>query len=89
MTFDFNVRGSVKITMQGYISDVLRGCENIKGTAPTPAKPDLFQISNETDDPLLLPEEKERFHFITAQLLYLCKRVRPDRMKSLLLFRQQ
>ena len=54
MTFDFNVRGSVKITMQGYISDDLRRCEDIKGTAPTPAKPDLFQISNETDDPLLL-----------------------------------
>ena len=82
MTFDFNVRGSVNITMQGYISDVLRGCEDIKGTAPTPAKPDLFQISNETDDPLLLPEEKERFHSIIAQLLYLSKRVRPDILTS-------
>ena len=66
MTYDFNVRGSVKITMQGCISDDLRGCEDIKGTAPTPAKPDLFQISNETDDPLLLPEVEVRFHSITA-----------------------
>ena len=68
--------------MQGYISDVLMESEDIKGTAPTPAKPDLFQISNKTDDPLLMFEEKERFHPITAQLLYLSKRVRPDILTS-------
>ena len=78
MTFDFTATGKVKITMEGYIGELLKGCEDLKGTAPTPAKAELFQVNPESSDPLLDDKMREKFHSITAQLLYLCKRVRPD-----------
>ena len=78
MTFDFTATGKVKITMEGYIGELLKGCEDLKGTAPTPAKAELFRVKPESSDPLIDNKQREKFHSITAQLLYLCKRVRPD-----------
>ena len=78
MTFDFTATGKVKITMEGYIGELLKGCEDLKGTAPTPAKAELFQVKPESSDPLIDNKQREKFHSITAQLRYLSKRVRPD-----------
>jgi hypothetical protein len=78
MTFDFTATGKVKITMEGYKGELLKGCEVLKGTAPTPAKAELFQVNPGSSDPLLDDKLREKFHSITARLLYLCKRVRPD-----------
>ena len=44
MTFDFTATGKVKISMEEYIGELLKGCEDLKGTAPTPAKAELFQV---------------------------------------------
>ena len=44
----------------------------------TPVHSNLFNIRSIEESPLLADEDKERFHSVTAQLLYLSKLVRPD-----------
>ena len=76
MTFDYSRKGSVKVTMKGFIDNLLNETEDyIKGTAETPATNDLFKVNEDT---MLNKEEKELFHTLTYKLLYLSKRVRPD-----------
>ena len=77
MTFDFSKEGCVKMTMEGFVQDLIEGCKDMPGTANTPARANLFTIPDESDSPL--PDNlRERFHSITAKLLYLSKRTRPD-----------
>jgi hypothetical protein len=38
----------------------------------------LSQVKPESSDPLLDDKQRDKFHSSTAQLLHLCKRVRPD-----------
>jgi hypothetical protein len=79
MTFDYRQEGRVRITMNKFISDLLDdNCSDIVGVAETPATNDLFTVRDTSLSPLLSIGEKERFHSITASLLYLSKRVRPD-----------
>jgi hypothetical protein len=75
MVFDFRAPGKVKVTMDGYVSDLLEDYEVIGGVADTPAALDLFTVG---DSELLSDGDKEFFHSLTAKLLYLGKRVRPD-----------
>jgi hypothetical protein len=76
MTFDFRERGAVKITMAGYVEEFLTEVADIEGVCITPAARNLFNTHD--DDPDLGEKEKERFHHLTAKLLYLAKRTRPD-----------
>jgi hypothetical protein len=77
MTFDFTKAGRVKMTMEGFVQDLIEGCKDMPGKAKTPAQSNLFTVPNECDSPL--PDNlRERFHSITAKLLYLSKRTRPD-----------
>lgn len=77
MVFDYSKEdNSVAVTMDGYIIDLLDFCSNIEGTAETPANKDLFTVRDDADK--LGSEEREMFHTLTAKLLYLSKRVRPD-----------
>ena len=78
MTIDYSEAGKVKFTMYDYIYDFLEELPpEMRGTAPSPANGQLFEVNIE--DPTLLPEhEKELFHHRVAQLLYLSKRARPD-----------
>ena len=78
MTFNFEMAGKVIITMEGFIKELLEDCKGIIGVSPTPAKTDLFSVSPETSNPLLTTSAREYFHSITAKLLYLSKRSRPD-----------
>jgi hypothetical protein len=79
MTFDYRKNGRVKITMKKFIDDFVDdNCGDIVGMAETPAINDLFTVRDISLSPLLPIGEKERFHSITASLLYLSKRVRPD-----------
>jgi hypothetical protein len=48
---------------------------DIQGTNKTPATATLFE---HPDSPLLPEKERERFHSLTAKLLYMAKRARPD-----------
>jgi hypothetical protein len=74
MTWDFSTPKSASITMPGYIDDVLSFAA-VSGSAKTPATELLFNI---IESPPLSAEASERFHTITAKLLYLAKRTRPD-----------
>jgi hypothetical protein len=75
-TLDFElIPGSVVITMEGFIIDLLR-LANVRGTAATPATNDLFVI--DLDSPLLSEGDREEFHSFVMKLLYLAKRVRAD-----------
>jgi hypothetical protein len=42
----------------------------------TPAASHLFNVNDKAEK--LSPSEREHFHHVVAQLLYLCKRTRPD-----------
>ena len=77
MTFDFSKEGKVKMTMEGFVQDLIEGCKDMPGTAYTPARANLLSIPDESDSPL--PDNlREHFRSITAKLLYLSKRTRPD-----------
>ena len=73
-TFDFSVGDKCKVTMEGYVDDMLSDFEVI-GHAATPALEDLFSIRESVS---LKEWDKERFHSAVAKLLYLAKRARPD-----------
>jgi len=76
MALHFNqIDNTVSIMIPNYIEDILN--ENmIKTSSPSPASVNLFRTDKNA--PTLNPDEKERFHTTTAQLLYLSKRTRPD-----------
>ena len=77
MKLDYSKTGKVIIDMEEYINEVLTGVpEDMGGTAATPAAEHLFKTRQNAGD--LDHETKELFHHITAQLLFLCKRGRPD-----------
>ena len=75
MQFTFKENGSLRIDMSKYI-DYMLNEYNIEGTAATPAANYLFDVM--TESPELDNIKKEMFHTITAKLLYLAKRSRPD-----------
>ena len=52
--------------------------EEIKGGAPTPARNDLFEISEGEDNKRLNEDKSDRFHHIVSKLLYVSKRARLD-----------
>jgi hypothetical protein len=76
MTFNFEQLGRVIISMEGFIKDLLEDCVEIVGVSTSPANNNLFTIDE--NSPLLNDKERERFHSLTAKLLYLSKRTRPD-----------
>jgi hypothetical protein len=78
MNFDFSNAGEVKITMNGYIDDLMK-FTNTEGNATTPATLNLYTISESV---VLESLESEYFHSVVAKLLYLSKRARPDLLTS-------
>lgn len=78
MSFDFSTDFRVKVTMKGYIENLLEGC-GVMGTASSPATEHLFRV-RESD---ALPEEDRiEFHSRVAKVLYLAKRVRPEMLPA-------
>jgi len=74
MSFDFTKRGEVKITMCNCVNNILGSCESLK-EASSPASPTLFDVRSTTKTTV---EESAWFHSMTAKVLYLVKRVRPE-----------
>jgi Reverse transcriptase (RNA-dependent DNA polymerase). len=68
---------TIELSMQSYIDNILDSTDEYKNLKKftTPATNKLF---DKPTGKLLNPAEKERFHTTVAQLLYLCKRTRPD-----------
>ena len=75
MTFDFSEAGKTKISMDGYIEDIITSYQVTK-SASTPANSKLFEIFESS--PLLDEDKAMEFHSRVAKLLYLAKRARPD-----------
>ena len=77
MTLDFSSPGSFVVDMEEYLDIVLEGApDDMGGLASTPAADHLFKTRENIDK--LGPERAELFHRITAQLLFVCQRGRPD-----------
>ena len=67
--------GSIEVTMKGYIEEILKDWSNEElREYIIPADIKLFY----TDDETKKYTSKKKFHKTVAQLLYLCKRGRPD-----------
>jgi hypothetical protein len=82
MTFDFTIPGEARVTMDGYILDLIKSCEVI-GAAKTPAAETLFDVreSGVPGNLLATPAEAKWFHLhhkFVAKVLYAAKRVLPE-----------
>ena len=80
MTLDFTTPKKCKVIMTDYVDEILGSApEELllgRGQARTPAANDLFKLC---DTEKKLPDhQSDMFHSLTAQLLFLCKRSRPD-----------
>ena len=75
MTFLFSDDGTCKITMDGYIEEVI-SFSSVTGTASSPASNSLFDIREEAKP--LQEADRQHFHSAVAKLLYLAKKVRPE-----------
>jgi hypothetical protein len=76
MHLNWETAGKCYVTMPAYVDDVLTFGANIKGVSKTPAAESLFTVT--PDSPVLNSAEREFYHSLTAKLLYLAKRSRPD-----------
>ena len=77
MILDYSEPGKVKVNMTQYIQDMLDELPpSFDGTAATPAANHLFAVDQEAQP--LSQEDADKFHTLTAKLLFLCKRGRPD-----------
>ena len=77
MNFDFGVPGKVKISMSGYVDEILDYVKiRPNEKASTPATSKLFEIDDNSHP--LNETDKNGFHSMVAKLLYMAKRVRPD-----------
>jgi hypothetical protein len=77
MTIDYGTEGKVIIRMDDYVENMLEDVpDDMSGVATTPAAARLFKVDDTAED--LSQDGSELFHSITAKLLFLCKRARPD-----------
>jgi Reverse transcriptase (RNA-dependent DNA polymerase) len=77
MTLDYSQSGKCRISMDGYVQEIVE--EHLPkdmAHASTPAASHLFEV-NEQQTKLNL-QQSNMFHQVTAKLLFLCKRTRPD-----------
>jgi Reverse transcriptase (RNA-dependent DNA polymerase) len=77
MSIDYSEVGKVKISMQQYIEAILNEMpDDMAGVSPSPAANHLFNVDPNCTK--LSTDKQEFFHHVVAQLLFLCKRARPD-----------
>ena len=75
MVLDFTFTGEVRVTMSGYIEDILKS-SGVQGIARTPGTDGLFEVR---DTAFTVPEEvRVWFHRTVAMILYLAKRAKPE-----------
>jgi hypothetical protein len=81
MKFEFESGRYVELSMFKMIDEIIIKYLPEGGTNSSTASNNLFSIDQNSD--LLNKNEKETFHTITAKLLYLSKRSRPDILTSI------
>jgi len=79
MTLDYSSKGKLKIRMDDYTEKLLSECpEFFDGEAPTPAANNLFTVRGDSKSYKIPEDQADEFHRITAKLLFLSLRARPD-----------
>eukprot|EP00957_Ditylum_brightwellii_P028334 2139930-Ditylum_brightwellii.AAC.1 len=77
MTIDFSTADKVKISMCDYVENMLLELPpEFSGEAATPAAHHLFTVNDNAEK--LNESQAQTAHHIIAQLIFLCKRARPD-----------
>ena len=77
MDISYNDRGTATITMKNYLKEAIQESGlNISKAVATPANRELFEVDEAA--PRLPNTESEAFHRVTAKLLYVALRARPD-----------
>ena len=86
MHFNFSKLGRVQVGMIPYSKEIIDDFpEPLTSTAPTPAVDHLFTVRPDAERKLLPKEQARAFDRLTAQLLLLSQRARPD-MQTLVAF---
>ena len=87
MDLDFGTEpGTLIMSMIKYLQKIIDEFpEVLKGTRVNPGGDWLFKIRGDEGQEILTEEMARQFHHTTAQLLFLCKRARPD-IETLVLF---
>lgn len=75
MEFDVTVPGETRITMKGFIENLIDGSQ-VTGEAATPAGESLFDVREDSEK--LNDNERKRFHTYVAKIRYAANRARPD-----------
>ena len=88
IVFDYATSGQVSIHMYHYISELLdnvpdRYRNGIGSTTPAPGNLYTIRSADDEDVRLLPSKEKDEYHSLTTQCLYLSKRARPDLQTSM------
>ena len=74
---DFSNPGEFIVDMEDYLDEIITGLpDDMSGVATTPAADHLFKIRDNA--PKLNDERAELFHRVTAQILFVAHRGRPD-----------
>jgi hypothetical protein len=76
LRLDFTVPGEASVTMDRAIAEILREAGTDIKMRTTPATEQLFAVRE--DAPTCTENERMYFHSMTAKLLYVSKRVRPE-----------
>ena len=77
MTIEYTNDRKVKFTMTDYVDGLLNEMtDDMKGVAVTPAASHLNEVNDKAEK--LSDAKRDTFHHLTAKLLYLSKRARPD-----------
>jgi hypothetical protein len=78
MKLRYNVQGQVSIDMVDYVKNMLGGFPQaqIEKSSKSPWNDNLFKVDPKSIE--LSNSEREMFHTVVAQGLFLCKRARPD-----------
>ena len=78
MTIDYSVDGQVTFKMLDFVDEIVKETPEdlTKGVSTTPAANHLFTTRDNAQP--LSKDDAEMFHHLTAKLLYLGKRARPD-----------
>lgn len=79
MDLDFSTPGTLRVSMIKYLKKVLANFpELICSISASPAADHLFDIHEDSESRKLPEEHAVAFHHTVAQLLFLCRRARPD-----------
>jgi hypothetical protein len=75
MTFDLSFPGEARLTMRGYVEELLIS-SGVIGKTKTPATDGLFELRESA--PMLTPSQAKWFHRHVARVAYVAKRAKPE-----------